>query len=457
MIYNRTLGTSYTDMVTCFGAISDGATNVLLEIDADHTASAIAVFNKNITGLTIRGIGGTPTLDCNQFDSFMSFNGTSKTLNNVTIDNLRFINNNTVTTNAAAIRFTTVGGNNFLTRLTFNGCSIPVRATTGCGAFTCEDCIARNYTLAVFRFGLGATTGILPGVQDMGAMVFRRCQFYAGSNASTEADLVLKRMPSLLVEDCQFYTPAKFAVDVYDQVTGGTTTIRRCLFQGGHAKASSGGTINVSPNVTTGSGTAENLLVESCVFDGEKGQAISTVTTTGLKVRNNLFIEGVGNAGNMVSLTTSSNFTEHYGNIYTCNTTNTNPIVNVGTCSYASGQLNSDYNLYYKTTARGLLAGTTTGGTQPQAISGSTLAAIQAKGYDAHGLNTQPVFNTTDKKKDPYYLTPASPGRLGGSPSFPPSPTPALGNLIGSVYDMGPKSLRSYRYRTNRYRITKSV
>ncbi|MBD2757306.1 hypothetical protein [Spirosoma validum] len=454
-VHNRTTGINYADMISCFAALKDGQSNILIEVDGPLTATGIATLSKNIAGLTIRGVSGMQTLDCNGFDSFMSFNGTGKTLTSITIDNFRIINNNTNTASAAALRYTTVGGTNSLSRLTFNNCSIPIRATTNCGSFVVEDCIARNYTMGVFRFGLGSQTGVLPGVQDMGAMIFRRCQFYADRNSNSEADLVLKRMPALLIEDCVFNTPSKYAISIYDPVTGCQTTVRRCIFVGGHAKATSGGTIDVAPNVTTGSGTTEKLLVESCVFDGEKAQAVQQTKGLEVKLYNNIFIEGVGNATNLVSFTNSKNFLEHDGNIYIANSTNTNALVNIGTMGYDSDQLRSDYNLYYKTTSRGIFQGTTTGGSDPRAVNSSTLALLQAKGYDAHGLNTKPVFNTSDKKKSQYYLSVSSPGRNGGNPNYPPSQSPVSGKLVGATYDMGTLDLDSYRYRTGRYRIVK--
>lgn len=454
-VHNRTTGANYADMISCFAALKDGQSNVLIEVDGPLTATGIATLSKSISGLTIRGISGMQTLDCNGFDSFMSFNGISKTLTSITIDNFRIINNNTNTASAAAIRYTTVGGTNSLSRLTFNNCSIPVRATTNCGSFLVEDCVARNYTMGVFRFGLGFQTGIPPGTQDMGAMVFRRCQFYADRNNSSEADLVLKRMPSLLIEDCVFMTPSKYAISVFDPVIGCQTTIRRCTFVGGHAKATTGGTIDVAPNVTTGSGTTEKLLVESCIFDGEKAQAIQQTKGIETKLYNNVFIEGAGNTTNLVSFNSSKNFLNHYGNIYVANSTNTNALVNIGTMGYDSDQLRSDYNLYYKTTNRGIFQGTATGGSDPRAVNSSTLALLQAKGYDTHGLNTKPVFNTSNKKKSPYYLTVSSPGRNGGNPNYPPSQSQVNGKLVGTVYDMGALDLDSYRYRTGRYRTIK--
>ena len=454
-VHNRTTGVNYGDMVSCFAALKDGQTNILIEVDGPLVAPSIATLNKSISGLTIRGISGQQTLDCNGLDSFMAFNGTGKTLTSITIDNFRVINNNPSTTSSSALRFTTVKGENTLSRITFNNCSVPIRATTNCGSFVVEDCIARNYTMGVFRFGLGSQTGVAPGVQDMGAMIFRRCQFYADRNSNTEADLILKRMPSLLVEDCVFNAPSKYAVSVYDPVIGCQMIIRRCVFVGGHAKAATGGTVDVSPNTATGQGTTEKLLVESCVFDGDKGQAVQQTKGGEVRLRNNVFIEGAGNTTNLVSFTGGKNFLEHFGNIYVANSTNTNALVNMGTMTYDTDQLRSDYNLYYKTTSRGIFQGTTTGGSDPRAVNASTLAQLQAKGYDARGLNTKPVFNTTDKKKSRYYLAVGSPGRNGGNPSSPPSQSPTTGGLVGATYDIGGLDLESYRYRTGRYRITK--
>lgn len=454
-VHNRTTGVDYTDMVSCFAALKDGQSNVLIEVDGPLVATATATLTKAISGLTIRGVSGQQTLDCNGLDSFMAFNGTGRTLASISIDNFRIVNTNVSTSSAAALRYTTVKGENYLSRIMFNTCSVPVRATTNCGSFVVEDCIARNYTLGVFRFGLGAQTGVLPGVQDMGPMTFRRCQFYGDQNNSTEADLVLKRMPLLLVEDCVFTTPSKYAVSVYDPVTGCQIVVRRCLFMGGHAKATTGGTIDVIPNTTTGQGTTEKLWVESCVFDGEKGQAIQQTKGLEVRIHNNLFIEGAGNTSNLVTLNSSKNFLTHYSNIYVANSTNTNALVNIGTTTYDSDQLRSDYNLYYKVTGRGIFQGSTTGGSDPRSVSSSTLALMQAKGYDARGLNTKPIFNTTDKKKSRYYLTVSSPGRNGGNPNFPPSQPLATGGLVGATYDMGSLDLDSYRYRTGRYRIVK--
>lgn len=454
-VHNRTTGVNYTDLVSCFAALRDGQTNVLIEIDGPLVATSVATLNKSISGLTIRGVSGQQTLDCNGLDSFMAFNGTGKTLTTITVDNVRIINSNASINTSSALRYTTVKGDNCLRRITFNNCSVPVRATTNCGSFVVEDCIARNYTLGVFRFGLGSQTGVPPGVQDMGAMIFRRCQFYADQNNSTEADLMLKRMPSLLVEDCTFNYPSKYAISVYDPAAGCQTIIRRCLFVGSHAKAATGGTVDLTPNTTTGQGTTEKLLVESCVFDGDKGQAVQQTKGGEVRLHNNVFIEGAGNTTNLVSLTGGKNFLDHFGNIYVANSTNMNALVNIGTMTYDSDQLRSDYNLYYKVTSRGIFQGTTTGGSDPRAVSGAALVQLQAKGYDTHGLNAKPIFNTTDKKKSRYYLAVSSPGQNGGNPSFPPSQSPVGGGLVGSTYDMGPLDLKSYRYRTGRYRIVK--
>ena len=455
-VHNRTSGIDYGNIALALAALPDGGSNVLLEVEGPVSTSA--TFAKNFNGLTIRGIG-QPTVDCNQADSWLAFNGTGKTLQNIIVDNFRITNNNPTTSNAAALRFTTVKGANALQRLTFSGCSIPVRATTACGDFLVEDCVAIGYTSGVFRFGLGSQTGINPNTSDMGGMVFRRCKFDGTSNASTEAELVIKRMTSLLVEDCTFRNSSKYGVSVYDPAftTGQVATIRRNHFINGHAKATSGGTIDFSPNVTTGIGTTQSLLVDSNVFDGDKGQMIQQTNGLQISIVNNTLIEGVGNAGNLITLSGCKNFLNHYNNIYVANSTNTNAMVNVGTMAYDTDQLRSDYNLYYKTTtSRGIFQGMTMGGTNAQMVNGSTLALLQAKGYDSHGMNTQPVFNTTQKKFSTYYLLSTSPGVNAALPSFMQSRGHVYGVPGQATQDIGRLTNRVRRYRLGRTRITKT-
>jgi Right handed beta helix region len=432
-VWNRTTNVGFSTLQAAFDALPSPFTqDILLEIDNDTLLCVSATLVSKIMlpyRLTLRGVAGkTPVLNANGNNTAIEVQGGNTLVGNITFENLEIWNYNLTPSQAAGIKWQTVKGDNFLTKMIFRQGSVPMRFTTNCGNITLTDCESYGHTYGAFRFGLGNSDYL-----DLGIITFRRVKIRGATTgiASTDDCLVLKSSPHVLIEDCDFEGAGRTLIACESVAK---TDIRRNILANSGLQTNSAAAIQIS-NITTS--YSRNVRIENNLVLNSRNGFVYGASVDTLYINNNTIVEASSCNANAVSLVNGKNWFQHYNNLYVRSPSNVKAILSVSTYTAADASLFlSNHNFYVnKNVSSGVFSGTF-GSTN---LGSFTLASFQSKGKDLNGSTAVPTFNQSINPLRPFYmLDAASPGRNAGTQAgYIVHTTDLLRNTVTGIPDVG--------------------